>query len=136
MLADIPKLIRSYYSEKPDAGVAAQRVAFGHFGSSRIFTELLVQRKPHSGHHTGDLRIPAGKCHQRRVIPGKDTHPLSEPAFATALEVLAANGVDAMIDGDMATRLHQRCRAPFWATIIRGGTARGRHRHYAVAQSA
>jgi phosphoglucomutase len=101
MLADIPKLIRSYYTEKPDAGVAAQRVAFGtsgHRGSSLNcgFNENHI------------LAITQAICEYRGanaingpLFLGKDTHALSEPAFATALEVLAANGVDTMIDSDM-----------------------------------
>src|SRR5690349_12398256 len=101
MLCDIARLITAYYTEKPDPGVAAQRVSFGtsgHRGSSRLgsFNE---------GHI---LAITQAICEYRKeagvdgpLFLAKDTHALSEPAFATALEVLAANGVEVMIDGDL-----------------------------------
>jgi phosphoglucomutase len=101
MLADIPRLITAYYTEKPDAGIPAHRVSFGtsgHRGSSRLssFNEAHI------------LAITQGICQHRAAngIDGplflaKDTHALSEPAFATALEVLAANGVPTMIDSEL-----------------------------------
>src|SRR5438093_1410037 len=101
MLADIPRLIRAYYTEKPDAGIAGQRVAFGtsgHRGSS-------LHCSFNEGHI---LAITQAICQYRQenairgpLFLGKDTHALSEPAFATALEVLAANGVDTMIDAEL-----------------------------------
>jgi phosphoglucomutase len=96
-LVDIPKLITAYYSERPDPEVAAQRVAFGtsgHRGSSFEvgFNEAHV------------LSISQAICEYRKLqgtggplFMGFDTHALSAPAFASALEVLAANGVDVMI---------------------------------------
>jgi len=96
-LVDIPRLITAYYSERPDPGVAAQRVAFGtsgHRGSSFElgFNEFHV------------LAISQAICEHRArhsidgpLFIGFDTHALSAPAFATALEVLAANGVEIMI---------------------------------------
>jgi phosphoglucomutase len=96
-LVDIPRLITAYYSERPDAGVAAQRVAFGtsgHRGSSlnSSFNENHV------------LAISQAICEHRRqrnisgpLFIGFDTHALSAPAFASALEVLAANGVEVMV---------------------------------------
>src|SRR3954468_5606131 len=101
MLADIPRLITAYYTEKPDPGVATQRVSFGtsgHRGSSRLgsFNE---------GHI---LAITQSICEYRSangvegpLFLAKDTHALSEPAFASALEVLTANGVDVMVDTDL-----------------------------------
>src|SRR6478672_135793 len=101
MLADIPRLITAYYTEKPDPGVAAQRVSFGtsgHRGSSRLgsFNEDHI------------LAITQAICDYRNdngvsgpLFLAKDTHALSEPAFATALEALAANGVEVMIDADL-----------------------------------
>jgi phosphoglucomutase len=94
---DVPRLITAYYSERPDADVAAQRVAFGtsgHRGSSfnSSFNEYHV------------LAISQAICEHRRqrsisgpLFIGFDTHALSAPAYASALEVLAANGVDVMI---------------------------------------
>jgi phosphoglucomutase len=103
-LVDIPRLITAYYSERPDASVAAQRVAFGtsgHRGSSfnSSFNEYHV------------LAISQAICEHRRqrnisgpLFIGFDTHALSAPAFASALEVLAANGVEVMISaGDEYT---------------------------------
>jgi len=98
-LTDIPKLVTAFYTGKPDASVAAQKVSFGtsgHRGSSlqNSFNEWHV------------LAITQAICEFRAqsridgpLFLGKDTHALSEPAFVTALEVLAGNGVDVMIDG-------------------------------------
>ena len=96
-LTDIPRLITAYYTERPDPSIAAQRVAFGtsgHRGSSfdSSFNEYHV------------LAISQAICEYRRrqnidgpLFIGYDTHALSAPAFASALEVLAANGVEVMI---------------------------------------
>jgi phosphoglucomutase len=98
LLVDIDKLRKEYYARKPDITDSAQRVSFGtsgHRGSSLrgAFNEAHV------------LAISQAICEYRRsqgingpLYIGKDTHALSEPAFATALEVLAANGVEVMID--------------------------------------
>jgi phosphoglucomutase len=97
MLVDVPRLIAAYYSEKPDVSVPAQRVAFGtsgHRGSSfdRAFNENHI------------LAISQAICEHRAtqgiigpLYLGIDTHALSAPAAATALEVLAANGVTVML---------------------------------------
>ena len=97
-LANIPRLMRAYYTERPDPAVPEQRVRFGT-----------------SGHRGGALEGSFNESHilaitqaictdrQRRRIDGPlflgiDTHALSESALASALEVLCANGVDVMID--------------------------------------
>jgi phosphoglucomutase len=97
VLVDLPKLITAYYTETPDPSVAAQRVAFGtsgHRGSSleRGFNEAHL------------LAMTQAICSYRRqeqitgpLFLGFDTHALSAPAFASALEVLAANGIETMI---------------------------------------
>jgi phosphoglucomutase len=97
MLVNVPRLIAAYYSERPDPSIAAQRVAFGtsgHRGSSFevSFNEAHV------------LAISQAICEYRKqqhidgpLFMGFDTHALSAPAFASALEVLAANGVELMI---------------------------------------
>jgi phosphoglucomutase len=97
ILVDVPRLITAYYAEAPDPGVPAQRVVFGtsgHRGSSfnRAFNERHI------------LAIAQAICMYRRgkgiagpLFLGLDTHALSIPACATALEVLAANGVEVMI---------------------------------------
>jgi phosphoglucomutase len=96
-LTDIPRLVTAYYTERPDPSIAAQRVAFGtsgHRGTSfdSSFNEYHV------------LAISQAICEYRRrqnidgpLYMGYDTHALSAPAFASALEVLAANGVEVMI---------------------------------------
>jgi phosphoglucomutase len=100
MLVNVPRLITAYYTERPDPASAAQRVAFGtsgHRGSSfeGSFNESHV------------LAITQAICLHRRqqgidgpLFLGFDTHALSAPAFATALEVLAGNGVEVMTATD------------------------------------
>jgi phosphoglucomutase len=97
MLVDVPRLVTAYYTDMPDPAVPAQRVAFGtsgHRGSS-------FKRSFNEGHI---LAITQAICLYRTrqgisgpLFLGIDTHALSVPARATALEVLAANGVDVMI---------------------------------------
>jgi phosphoglucomutase len=98
MLANIPRLVSSYYTQHPDPSRREERVAFGtsgHRGSSLTgaFTESHI------------LAITQAICQYRReqgidgpVFLGIDTHALSESAFGSALEVLAANEVAVMID--------------------------------------
>ena len=98
MLVNVPRLVTAYYTGRPDPAVAAQRVAFGtsgHRGSS--FT--LSFNEAHI------LAITQAICQYRSqheatgpLFLAMDTHALSDPAWASALEVLAANGVDTMID--------------------------------------
>lgn len=98
ILVDLPKLVTAYFTERPDPAVATQRVAFGtsgHRGSSfdASFNEAHI------------LAVTQAICLYRKeqgtdgpLFIGIDSHALSEPAFASALEVLAANGVEVMID--------------------------------------
>jgi len=98
MLVNIPRLVTAYYTERPDPTVPEQRVEFGtsgHRGSAfaRAFNEAHI------------LAMTQAICRYRQqhhidgpLFLGMDTHALSEPAFATALEVLAGNGVEVMID--------------------------------------
>ncbi|MDQ6634150.1 MAG: phosphoglucomutase (alpha-D-glucose-1,6-bisphosphate-dependent) [Gemmatimonadota bacterium] len=100
MLLDVSKLVTAYYTEVPDSAVPAERVAFGtsgHRGSSfeRTFNEAHV------------IAISEAICRYRRkeaidgpLFLGVDTHALSVPARATALEVLAAHGVVIMLAED------------------------------------
>ena len=97
-LVNIPRLITAYYTGRPDPSLPGQRVSFGtsgHRGSA--FSESFNE-----GHI---LAITQAICDYRReqgingpLFLAKDTHALSEPAFASALEVLAANGAEVMID--------------------------------------
>ena len=98
ILTNIPRLIAAYYSEQPDPAVPGERVAFGtsgHRGSSfhRTFNEDHI------------LAICQAVCEYRAsqditgpLFLGMDTHPLSEPAWISAVEVFAANGVTLMLD--------------------------------------
>src|SRR4051794_37491923 len=100
MLINVPRLVAAYYAERPDPRVRDQRVAFGtsgHRGSALkvAFNELHI------------LATTQAICDYRRaqridgpLFIGIDTHALSEPAFVSAMEVLAANGVEVMIDRD------------------------------------
>jgi phosphoglucomutase len=97
ILVDVPRLITAYYNGVPDPKMPAQRVAFGtsgHRGSSfnLAFNEWHI------------LAITQAICLHRKgqnisgpLYLGIDTHALSVPACATALEVLAANGIEVMI---------------------------------------
>jgi phosphoglucomutase len=96
-LTDIPRLITAYYSERPDPSIAAQRVAFGTSGHRGCSFDVAFNE-----YHV--LAISQAICEYRRrqniggpLFIGYDTHALSAPAFASALEVLAANGVEVMI---------------------------------------
>ena len=97
MLTNIPRLITAYYVNRPDPAVPEQRVAFGtsgHRGSSL----------DHAFNESHILAITQAICLYRKqqnidgpLFLGMDTHALSVPALASALEVLAANGVEVMI---------------------------------------
>ena len=99
-LINVPRLVTAYYTGRPDPSVPAQRVVFGtsgHRGSAldNAFNEAHI------------LAITQAICLYRKqqsidgpLYIGMDTHALSEPAFASALEVLAANGVEVMVDAD------------------------------------
>src|SRR6266850_3086429 len=98
ILINVPRLVTAYYTGRPDPSVPGQRVVFGtsgHRGSSldNAFNEAHI------------LAITQAICLYRTqqgidgpLFIGSDTHALSEPAFASALEVLAANGVEVMVD--------------------------------------
>ena len=97
-LVDVAGLVTAYYAEHPDPSIPQQRVAFGtsgHRGSAlklafnddhiAATTQAICEYRAQAG-LTGPLYL------------GRDTHALSEPAFVTALEVLAANGVPVLVD--------------------------------------
>jgi phosphoglucomutase len=98
LLVNVPRLVTAYFALAPDPSITSQRVTFGtsgHRGSAfaAAFNEAHI------------LAIAQAVCLYRRragtdgpLFLGMDTHALSEPAFATAIEVLAANGVETMID--------------------------------------
>jgi phosphoglucomutase len=100
LLVDLARLGQAYF-ESPDPSSPAQRVAFGtsgHRGSSLL----------HSFNEAHILAIAQAICLYRReqgidgpLFLGIDTHALSRPAFETALEVFAANGVTTLVDEDL-----------------------------------
>jgi phosphoglucomutase len=99
-LVDLPRLVTAYYTQVPDPAVPAQRVAFGTSGHrgcafDTAFNEWHV------------LAITQALCDHRQahgingpLFLGVDTHALSQPACASALEVLGAHGVDVMLATD------------------------------------
>jgi len=106
-LVNVPNLVTAYYADTPDASVPEQRVAFGtsgHRGSAfeKSFNEWHI------------LAISQAICLYRKrqkidgpLFLGMDTHALSVPALASALEVLAANDVEVMVaEGDEYTPTH------------------------------
>ena len=101
-LVNVPRLITAFYALHPDVNIPAQRVAFGtsgHRGSAfntafnndhiAAITQAIVEYRA-TQKTTGPLFL------------AQDTHALSEPAFATALEVLAANNIEIMVDDNLA----------------------------------
>ena len=98
MLVNVARLVTAYFAGKPDPKIPSQRVAFGtsgHRGSAfdNAFNEAHI------------LAISQAICHHRSrsgitgpLFIGIDTHALSEPALASAMEVFAANDVDLRID--------------------------------------
>ena len=135
MLVNVPRLVSAYYTERPDPTVPEQRVAFGtsgHRGSAfdNAFNEWHI------------LAISQAICLYREqhgidgpLFLGMDTHALSVPAFSSALEVLAANGVELMI---ALARVHPDPRHfprdPHVQQRAQVGVRR-RDRHHPVAQS-
>ena len=134
MLVDLAKLEREYYERKPDVGDPTQLVSFGtsgHRGSSLrgSFNEAHI------------LAITQAICEYRRgqgtdgpLYMGKDTHALSGPAQRTAIEVLAANGVQTIIQrDDGVTPTPVISRAILVHNRVSQGASRRRHRGHAVA---
>ena len=100
VLVDIPRVLTAYYTGRPDAGIATQRVAFGTSGHRGSSFDL-------SFNEDHVLAISQAICLYRQaqgidgpLFIGADTHALSTPAAASALEVLAANGVEVMLSKD------------------------------------
>jgi phosphoglucomutase len=99
-LVNVPRLITAYFDDRPDPGVPEQRVSFGtsgHRGSAfnRAFNEWHILAITQA---IVAYRAPQGI--DGPLFIGIDTHALSEPALASALEVLAANNVQVMIAPD------------------------------------
>ena len=134
MLVDPARLEREYYHRRPEPGNRSQMVSFGtsgHRGTSLrgTFNEAHI------------LAITQAICDYRRskgidgpLYMGKDTHALSAPAQRTALEVLAANNVETIIQrDDGVTPTPVISRAILAYNRGRQGAPGRRHRHYALA---
>ena len=100
LLVHIPRLVTAYYTHRPDPHEPSHRVSFGTSGHRGSSVE-------HSFNEHHILAIVQAICEYRAaqgvtgpLFLGMDTHALSEPAQATAIEVLAANGVDTRISQD------------------------------------
>jgi phosphoglucomutase len=125
LIVDLARLEREYYERRPDLGDPTQLVSFGtsgHRGSSfrGSFNEAHI------------AAITQAICDYRRgqgidgpLYMGKDTHALSEPAQRTALEVLAANGVETVIQRDAGVT---PTPVVSWAILVYN---RGRKEHLA-----
>ena len=97
MLVNVPRLITAYFSNIPDPSMPGHRVSFGTSGHRGCPFENSFNE----GHV---LAISQAICEYRKqqgidgpLFLGIDTHALSEPAYASALEVLAANGIEVML---------------------------------------
>ena len=118
LLIDVARLVAAYYTDVPDPSIPAQRVSFGtsgHRGSAleTTFNEWHV------------LAISQAICLYRKqhsidgpLFLGIDTHALSVPAFESALEVLAANGVEVLIAQGGEYSRRRRCRTRSWSTTV------------------
>ena len=100
MLVDVPRLVSAYYTGQPDPAISGQRVAFGTSGHRGCSFDL-------SFNEWHVLAISQAICEYRQaqgingpLFLGIDTHALSSPASSSAVEVLAANGVELMLAKD------------------------------------
>jgi phosphoglucomutase len=96
-LVDIPRLVSAYYTIVPDPGVPSQRVAFGTSGHRGNAFDGSFNERHVLAITQAICDYRAGKGIDGPLFIGIDTHALSEPALRSALEVLAANGVDTML---------------------------------------
>ena len=97
---DLAKLTKAFFDRKPDVAVAAQRVAFGTSGHRGSAFDTTFNEDHIVAITQAICRYRATQGINGPLYVGRDTHALSEPASQVALEVLAANGVAAMIDAD------------------------------------
>jgi phosphoglucomutase len=97
-LVDLAKLVTAYYAEHPDPSVPEQRVAFGTSGHRGSALSVAFNEDHILATSQAICEYRAGQGITGPLFMGKDTHALSEPAFVSALEVFAANGVRVLID--------------------------------------
>jgi phosphoglucomutase len=105
-LVNIPRLITAYYALKPDVSIPSERVSFGTSGH-RGSAFKTAFNEDHIAAITQAICDYRNNKETEQSVTGplflaQDTHALSEPAFATALEVLAGNGIETMVDDQLA----------------------------------
>ena len=137
ILVNVPKLITAYYTVQPDPSDPAQRspseppdtAALSFDGAFNEWHILAIT--------PGDLRVPQTQKIDGPLFLGMDTHALSEPAFASALEVLAANNVEVMAFGGQQRTRRLRSFPTRFCTYNRATEDRtgGRYRDHTVSQS-
>ena len=99
-LVDLPHLVTAYYATKPDPSNADQRVAFGTSGHRGSSLDAAFNDDHIAATTQAIVEYRRGIGCDGPLFLGRDTHALSEPAWTTALEVLAANDVQVLIDAD------------------------------------
>ncbi|HET7328923.1 MAG TPA: phosphoglucomutase (alpha-D-glucose-1,6-bisphosphate-dependent) [Nocardioidaceae bacterium] len=97
-LVDVARLVTAYYAERPDPAVAGQRVSFGTSGHRGSSLDLAFNDDHIAATSQAICEHRSAAGIDGPLFLAKDTHALSEPAFVTALEVFAANGVRVMVD--------------------------------------
>ena len=97
-LIDVGRLIEAYYEISPDVSIAEQKVAFGTSGHRGNALNASFNHDHIAAITQAIVEYRASQGIQGPIYVGKDTHALSGPAEQTALEVLAGNGVHALID--------------------------------------
>ena len=100
LLIDLTRLEQEYYERRPDLGNPNQLVKLRHQRSSRLAAAWVIYRIAHSGHYPAICDYRRIRRYDGPLYMGKDTHAVSGPAQRTALEVLAANNVETIIQRD------------------------------------
>ena len=137
MLANIPRLVSAYYTERPDPAVARAARGLRHLGTSRLVAHGELQRVAYPRHHPGHLPLPEGAGDRRTALP-RERHARadSEPASAARSRCSPRTASTSMIDRDDGPRRRPPSRTPSSTTTAAHERARRRHRHHALAQPA
>ncbi len=102
-LVDLPRLVSAYYTLRPDPLNPAEKVAFGTSGHRGSAFHAAFNEDHILAITQAIVEYRSGKGYDGPLFIAMDTHGLSEPAFRTALEVLAGNGVETRIDAGSGT---------------------------------
>ncbi len=97
-LVDVARLITAYYTEHPDPDDPAQQVSFGTSGHRGSSFKTSFNDDHIAATTQAICEYRAGQGIDGPLLIGRDSHGLSEPAYATALEVLVANDVQVLVD--------------------------------------